>query len=764
MALLVGLLAPAGPARSREGSPRLATPQLLDRAVARGRLNRSTADLYLAYAFGAPKRLPEAYASPVPWDGTLPLLHLQQRVAGMRRGPTRARIEDILGLSVPGTCGGQSGGATITSTTHFYVESGTILGGLSISDYTTSLESTWTREVTTFGWASPPLLASNPPNGRYPVVIANLGTSLYGFVSTTGTYAAPVGNNPNTTWNDVDAQATCMALNRNYDPFPGTSQQALDATTAHEFNHSIQFGYGALTGANQPDVVFVEGGATWMEDEVFDGSNDNYNYLWPSFTISMGQYTPSPYPYWVVFRALTERFGTGTSGGGEQVMQDFWEAVSQSATAVDLNALNTGLANKGTTLADAYHAAAVALKFNVACTGGVVYPYCLEEGPSYVAAKGANAVHASIASVGGNVSRTLQDNYALNWIGLPVTGTYSVTLQNNSAAGGQLRGTVACLTGSGMSVTAFPSVVGPASSTALPSFDPASCTGTPVAVITNQAQTAADPPSSTARSYTLSTATAGTTFPLTVSISGSGSVSSSVPGIVCPGDCAQSYESGTAVMLDAVANPGWQFDSWSGDCSGSGTCTVSMDAAKSVTATFTPLPQHLLQVTTAGTGSGTVTSAPAGISCPVDCSQSYPSDTSAVLTAMPGGGSAFSGWSGDCTGSGTCTVVMSADRSVTATFIGQKSVTLSARPKKVERGERTRLKATVKPCAGHEGDLIEFYRGATKIATKPSDAACTARLKVRMKKTARFQAVSPQQDADHLAGTSNKVKVRVLPA
>jgi hypothetical protein len=90
-----------------------------------------------------------------------------------------------------------------------------------------------------------------------------------------------------------------------------------------------------------------------------------------------------------------------------------------------------------------------------------------------------------------------------------------------------------------------------------------------------------------------------------------------------------------------------------------------------------------------------------------------------------------------------------------------KSVALRAKPKKVEQGRKAKLTAVVAPCAGHEGDLVEFYRGSKKIASKASDGTCTAKLAVKMKKTAKFKAVSPQQDADHLAGTSNNVKVKV---
>ncbi|HZG49173.1 MAG TPA: hypothetical protein VEY90_06595 [Thermoleophilaceae bacterium] len=114
-----------------------------------------------------------------------------------------------------------------------------------------------------------------------------------------------------------------MVLNRDYGGFPSVPQAALDATTAHELNHSIQYGYGALHGSNLPDDVFAEGGATWMEDEVHDAADDNHSYLWPTFSESMGDYDGSPYPYWITFRGLTERYGTGSAFGGEQVMQDF---------------------------------------------------------------------------------------------------------------------------------------------------------------------------------------------------------------------------------------------------------------------------------------------------------------------------------------------------------------------------------------------------------------------------------------------------------
>ncbi|HSB72006.1 MAG TPA: M64 family metallopeptidase [Candidatus Methylomirabilis sp.] len=76
-----------------------------------------------------------------------------------------------------------------------------------------------------------------------------------------------------------------------------------------------------------------------------------------------------------------------------------------------------------------------------------------------------------------------------------------------------------------------------------------------------------------------------------------------------------------------------------------------------------------LGIVTAGNGTGTVTSSPAGISCGLDCAEAYPNGTSVTLTPTPAGGSIFSGWSGGgCTGKGPCSLTLAADTTVTATF------------------------------------------------------------------------------------------------
>jgi hypothetical protein len=75
------------------------------------------------------------------------------------------------------------------------------------------------------------------------------------------------------------------------------------------------------------------------------------------------------------------------------------------------------------------------------------------------------------------------------------------------------------------------------------------------------------------------------TFPLTVVKSGTGTVTSSPAGINCGDDCTESYAQGTSVTLTATPTDSATFAGWSGACSGT-TCVVTMDSAKSVTATF----------------------------------------------------------------------------------------------------------------------------------------------------------------------------------
>jgi GH35 family endo-1,4-beta-xylanase len=91
-----------------------------------------------------------------------------------------------------------------------------------------------------------------------------------------------------------------------------------------------------------------------------------------------------------------------------------------------------------------------------------------------------------------------------------------------------------------------------------------------------------------ARAVTATFNSSVTTFALTVTRAGTGTgtVTSSPAGINCGGTCSANFASGTSVTLTAAAASGSTFAGWSGACTGTGGCTVSMTQARSVTATF----------------------------------------------------------------------------------------------------------------------------------------------------------------------------------
>ncbi|WP_156890762.1 InlB B-repeat-containing protein [Meiothermus rufus] len=98
------------------------------------------------------------------------------------------------------------------------------------------------------------------------------------------------------------------------------------------------------------------------------------------------------------------------------------------------------------------------------------------------------------------------------------------------------------------------------------------------------------------------TTSAAPTFALTVNKNGTGSgtVTSSPTGINCGATCSASFTQGTTVTLNAVPASGSVFAGWSGGgCSGTGTCTVTMNAAQTVTATFNTAPAAGLTITAA---------------------------------------------------------------------------------------------------------------------------------------------------------------------
>ena len=138
-----------------------------------------------------------------------------------------------------------------------------------------------------------------------------------------------------------------------------------------------------------------------------------------------------------------------------------------------------------------------------------------------------------------------------------------------------------------------------------------------------------------------------------------------------PNPVGGTYDDGTSVALTASPDPGFEFSGWSGDASGTtNPLTITMDADKTITATFAPIQRTL----TVNATNGSVATNPNPIA------GTYDNGTSVILTASADSGFEFTGWSGDASGTtNPLTVTMDADKTITATFAPiQRTLTVNA--------------------------------------------------------------------------------------
>ena len=164
-----------------------------------------------------------------------------------------------------------------------------------------------------------------------------------------------------------------------------------------------------------------------------------------------------------------------------------------------------------------------------------------------------------------------------------------------------------------------------------------------------------------------------TTHPLQIDLQGTGdgNVRSNPDGASCAGQCVFQLFDGATVVLTATPSPGSVFAGWSGACTGTAPCQITLGAAAQVIATFNTLTYPL---TVSNTG---VTSAPASIDCGALCSSDFGYDDMVVLQATPSSGHTFEGWGGDCSGLAECVVLTYQARQITAQFSRPNDVQLS---------------------------------------------------------------------------------------
>lgn len=189
-----------------------------------------------------------------------------------------------------------------------------------------------------------------------------------------------------------------------------------------------------------------------------------------------------------------------------------------------------------------------------------------------------------------------------------------------------------------------------------------------------------DSTAGTGYGVTIQAASSPNSYTLTISPPAGGRINESNDigaRINCPGECVATYPAGATVYLTGLADPGNAFGSWTGACGGSGSCVVSMNADRQVSALFTPgQPLHV-----ASTGYGVVHDNLGHISCGYGamlCTYPYPLGTAVSLTVTPSAGHTFTGWSGACSGSASCVLSLSTARTVIAAFVPDSEVVLLA--------------------------------------------------------------------------------------
>jgi len=143
-------------------------------------------------------------------------------------------------------------------------------------------------------------------------------------------------------------------------------------------------------------------------------------------------------------------------------------------------------------------------------------------------------------------------------------------------------------------------------------------------------------------------------------------VTSNLPGVACATSCATDWDAGSSLVLQPVAGGGQRFVRWSGGCTGTGGCALTLGAPTSVVALFAPT-RYGLVVSVAGKGKVTGAGAACGVS---RCARTVLSYAPLRLRATPAPGWRLVGWSGGCAGrSTTCTVPMTKATAVRARFV-----------------------------------------------------------------------------------------------
>jgi hypothetical protein len=339
----VAMLAFAGSAAASERSLATGAPNdTLSRALATGQITGAQYALQRALWILAPRLANSRYASRTanadPRETTMVLRDLAVRVGSLSSSDRRLAMR-LLARPTDGRSEGAAGYVRVPQskrkhlcTTRFcvhWVTKGSEKPSLTDSNHNgrpdyidktvRTMNKVWRTEIGRYGYKKPLSDSGSGshhggnPNRRIDIYIANIGDrGFYGYCTT---------DDPRTNRRTHRQTSAYCVFDNDFRPaeFPTGANRlaALRVTAAHEFFHAIQFAYDLFE-----DQAFMEGTATWMEDEVFPAVNDNLQYLQsgspmdPVNNSQQGPWIPLDaghrsfqYGTWIWYRFLSEVHG-----------------------------------------------------------------------------------------------------------------------------------------------------------------------------------------------------------------------------------------------------------------------------------------------------------------------------------------------------------------------------------------------------------------------------------------------------------------------
>ena len=186
------------------------------------------------------------------------------------------------------------------------------------------IDSIWKFQVSEFGWPAPPTDCGEGGDTRYDVyLMETLSTDF------TMGYSMPealLGDNPNTPAIEDWSTYSYLAIDNDFDSTPD-ALSLMRTTAAHEFNHSIQFGYDLNDIGGQ---WYYEATATWMETITFPEDEDATPYvpdlfMFPDLCIGATpddpKYDTRIYAEWLLIDSLAQDYGP-------QVVRRLWDLIA----------------------------------------------------------------------------------------------------------------------------------------------------------------------------------------------------------------------------------------------------------------------------------------------------------------------------------------------------------------------------------------------------------------------------------------------------